>query len=371
MWTSASVSRSMDVADVVWPGFYYDGRTAHRESVRVGIAGEHLRITRSDGAIVEWPIRALRQSQGAHGDRLRLEFGADPVESLVIEGPGLAEAISVLVPSANPGLTPARRPWRLIAGLVVLIVGAGAAYLWGAPVFARWLAPRVPVAWESELGQAVAARMLRSDSLCADSAAVGSVRAVLDRLLAAAPASPYTFRLYVVRDTTINAFAAPGGVIVINSGLLSAAHRPEELAMVLAHEAQHVLQQHSTRAAIREIPLRLALASLGDGGLGSAATVGGTLGVLRYRREDERDADLEGMRMLQRADVDGIAAARFMRTLEQRAKNVPRLAAYLSSHPISANRALALERMAREPSHETRPLMGEAEWARVRAGCGS
>jgi beta-barrel assembly-enhancing protease len=369
MWTSVSGSRPMDVVDVVWSGFHYDGRTAHREPVRVGIAGESLRITRSDGTAFEWPIRALRQSAGADADRLRVEFGADPVESLVIEGPGLAEAIHALVPSANPSLKRARRPWRLIGLLSVIVVSCGAAYLLGAPLFADWLAPKVPVTWENQLGGAMAERMLRTDSLCTDSITLAGARSILDRMLATAPTSPYEFRLFIVQDTLINAFAAPGGVVVINSGLITATQRPEELAIVLAHEAQHVLQRHSTRAAIREIPLRLALASFGDGGMGSAAAVGGTLGVLRYRRDDERDADVEGMRMLQRASVDVVSAARFMRTLERRATDFPRFAAYLSSHPLSSQRAETLERLARESPYEPEPLMDAEHWSRVRAGC--
>lgn len=370
MWTSASGSRAMDVVDVVWPGFYYDGRTAHREPVRVSIDGETLRIVRSDGGTMRWPIPALRQSQGAHGDRLRLEYGSDPAESIVIEGPGLAEAIQALVPSANPRLKPARRPWRLLGSLMILIVVSGGTYVVGAPAFARWLAPRVPPAWEIGLGQGLAERMQRSDSLCADSVTLAGVRSVLDRLLATAPGTPYAFRLFVTRDTLVNAFAAPGGVIVVNAGLLQAAANPEELAVVLAHEAQHVLQRHSVRAIIREIPLRLALATL-DGGVGSAASIGGTLGVLRYRRDDEREADVEGMRMLQAARVDAPAAARFMRTLEERDGGLPRFAHYLSSHPLSTRRAEELEGLAREARYDPVPLMSAAEWVRVRNGCGA
>lgn len=369
MWTSASGSRPVDVAEAVWSGFYYDGRTAHREAVRVGIAGETLRLIRADGSEKHWPIAELRQSQGTQGDRLRLEFGAEPAESLVVEGPGLAQAIQALVPSANPALKPPRNPWRGIALMVLLLAAMGAAYLLGAPLAARWLAPRVPIAWEQELGEAMVARLVRPERMCADSVAVAGVQAVLERVLGSGDRGGQTFRLFVASDTVVNAFSAPGGIVVVNAGLVRAAATPEELAMVLAHEAQHILQRHSMRAVIREIPLRLALASFGDGGMGSAAAVGGTVGMLRYRRDDEREADVQGMLMLQRANVDAAAAAKFMRALAARGRDVPRYAAYLSSHPLSERRAAELERMARGSSHAAVPLMDGVHWARVRNGC--
>ena len=369
MWTSASGSRRVDVAEAVWSGFYYDGRTAHREPVRVGIAGETLQLIRMDGSVKHWPIAGLRQSQGAHGDRLRLEFGPEPAESLVVEGPGLAQAIQALVPSANPALKPPRNPWRAIGLMIVLLIALGAAYLLGAPLAARWLAPKVPVPWEQELGEAMVARLLRSEQMCTDSVAIAGVHAVLDRVLGTGDRGGQTFRLFVVNDTVVNAFAAPGGIVVVNAGLVRAAATPEELAMVLAHESQHILQRHSMRAVIREIPLRLALASFGDGTMGSAAAIGGTVGMLRYRRDDEREADVEGMRMLQRAQVDVEAAAKFMRVLMARGRDVPRFAAYLSSHPLSERRATELESMARASSHAAVPIMDDAQWSRVRTVC--
>jgi hypothetical protein len=74
--------------------------------------------------------------------------------------------------------------------------------------------------------------------------------------------------------------------------------------------------------------------------------------------------------MLQAARIDAIAAARFMRILEQRSADLPRFASYLSSHPLSAGRAQELERMAGQTEYAAIPLMDAQRWSRVRAGCG-
>ena len=188
--------------------------------------------------------------------------------------------------------------------------------------------------------------------------------------MTALPARPYDFRLFVVRDSQVNAFAAPGGFVVVNSGLVAVPATPEQFAGVLAHEIQHVVHRHSTRAVIREAPLRLALSALSDGsGVETAAEVLGTLGALRYQRDDETEADREGMRLLEAARVDPGEMVAFMRTLETNRGGGPRMVSYLSSHPPTADRIAALEGMVPRGGVASSPLMDPRAWQRVRASC--
>jgi Zn-dependent protease with chaperone function len=80
--------------------------------------------------------------------------------------------------------------------------------------------------------------------------------------MAAAPGSPYHVRLLVADSPVVNAFAAPGGRIVVFRGLLEKTGRPEELAGVLAHEMQHVVLRHPLEAILRQISLRALAAVL-------------------------------------------------------------------------------------------------------------
>jgi predicted Zn-dependent protease len=189
--------------------------------------------------------------------------------------------------------------------------------------------------------------------------------------VAAAPRSPYDFSLAVVRDSSVNAFAAPGGFIVVTSGLLRAVRTPEELAGVLAHEIQHVTRRHSTRAIIREMPLRFMLSAVfGGSGLESAASVAGSLGALSYRRADEVEADVGGLKLLQAAQIDPAGMIAFLRTLETRHRSTPRLVSYLSSHPRTADRVAALEARAEQGRYTSEPLLDSASWQRAGATCG-
>ena len=355
-----------------WTAYYYDGRTANRDTVTVTVGAGGLELRRADGSAVKWPFEGVRQTQGAFGkEQLRLEFGVDPVEALLVDGEGLPEAMRAVAPYTMRRVRPRQSTVKVVGASLAALACGGALYVWGAPIMADWMAPQVPVAWEASLGQAVVRQLAPSRRLCGDSAGHADLRRVVDRLLTAAPSSPYAFRVSVVRDSAVNAFAAPGGFIVLHSGLLSSAENPEQLAGVLAHELQHVLRRHSTRAVIREAPLRLALATLSGGGIETAATVVGTIGALSYRRADEAQADREGMRMLQAAQVDPAGMVAFMRTLDKDDGTPPRFVSYLSSHPHTKDRVAVLAEMAAAMHVESRPVLDSAAWRRVREMCGS
>lgn len=92
---------------------------------------------------------------------------------------------------------------------------------------------------------------------------------VTARLLPVVERQELKFRLHIASDTNINAFALPGGYVVVNSGLLAAVKQPEELAGVLAHELAHVTRRHGLRNLIQSAGLMiLAQAVFGQWGAG-------------------------------------------------------------------------------------------------------
>ena len=133
--------------------------------------------------------------------------------------------------------------------------------MWGIPAAAAILAAHVPVSWEERLGQAAVEQLTASRRRCVDPEREAAIDAIVKLLLAPRPSVPYTFRVTVVDDQTVNAFAVPGGQVILLRGLLERTRTPEELAGVLAHELQHVLQRHATR--LPEAPNRLGRHSIG------------------------------------------------------------------------------------------------------------
>ena len=360
-----------------WAGFHYDGQTANREPVTVTVTAQGLHLSRADGGMALWPFNELRRTGGVARRQLLLERSGDPPEGLVVEGTELLSVMAEVAPDDAARLRVARGVtapskhavlWAAV-GVAALLGG----YLFGLPAFASWVAPRVPPGWEDRMGRAVVDRMAPASSRCDDPAQLSALGEIMSRL--SSPVSGLrpadALGIIVADDSVVNAFAAPGRYLVVNLGLLRATDTPEELAGVLAHEAQHSLHHHPLRALARQIPMQIVVAALSGGneGVAAAARTAGTLGVLRYQRADELEADTAGMRMIQAAKIDPKGMVDFMRKLAQRDKDLPRVASYLSTHPLTTDRAARLERLAAEARYTPVPLLSPDLWTRVKRAC--
>jgi Zn-dependent protease with chaperone function len=322
-----------------WAGTWHDGAAAHPVAITVTPAG--LWLTKTDGTHVFWPFSEIRQASAE--PPLRLDRGA---ESLLVEDPAFLAAIAE---SGRP------RPsssgpwgWVFVGAALVLLLVIPLIYYWVLPALAAAAASYVPVSLEEQLGRAAAESLAAGRRPCSNPRLQRGLEELVARL---APESPYRFRITVVDDPLVNAFAAPGGYIVVFRGLLEKSGATEDLAGVLAHEMQHVLRRHTTRAIFRELALSALLAVV----LGDASplltSVAGSLASLRLQRGDELEADREGLLLLQSARVDPRGLIRFLSSLESEA--VP---AYLSTHPATPERIRALERLAAQSRYAPVPL---------------
>lgn len=161
---------------------------------------------------------------------------------------------------------------------------------------------------------------------------------------------PYYFRL--IFDPRINAFAMPGGIVAINSGLLTLSESESELASVVAHEISHVSQRHIARGFSRQKKLSVVssiallgslLASLygGDAGIAAATATQGALrdSQLAYSRAFEREADRIGMTLLVNANLDPYGMPRFFERLNNYSKiNQSKAPEFLLTHPLTSSR---------------------------------
>lgn len=229
--------------------------------------------------------------------------------------------------------------WSLVGIVVLLPLLLLLLFIWQADRIAGAIAARVPVATEQQLGRKLFGSMSTRLKLQREGAAVELVGAIGQRLAAG---SRFTYEFHVAEDKSINAFALPGGVIVVHTGLIEAVHRPEELAGVLAHEVQHVEQRHSLEALVRSLGLRgLWVAVTGDLGAGIAGDAALKLASLRFSRDAEHEADALGFDLLVRHDIDPAGMADFFGTMQAAGGASP--PQWLSTHPPSDARQQALQ----------------------------
>ena len=239
-------------------------------------------------------------------------------------------------PSGGGGFDPKSHKVLVELGVIVAVLAAlGALAVWGGGVIAAALTPILPVSIDRQLGSLGNSALAVAE--CPNPAAKKYVEELARPLLAAAAPLPFEFQFRVVDDASVNAYALPGGFVTVNRGLLEAAETGEEVAGVLGHEIQHALLRHGTRRILREMGGSFALALLfGGSDLQAYSQVASRLTGLRYDREQESEADREGVALLLRAHVDPSGLARFFARIEQEGPMPPEL---LSTHPDPGNRA--------------------------------
>ena len=247
--------------------------------------------------------------------------------------------------------------WLVILAIVLLPLILILVFVWQADRIAGILASKVPIEQEVRLGEAAFTSLRPSLRLIESGRASDAVQDIGGRLAAG---SKYSYRFHVAQDASVNAFALPGGIVVVHTGLIAATDRPEELAGVLAHEIQHVEQRHSLRGAFKELGLRGLWAFVtGDVGSTIAGQAALELTSRKFSRDDESNADAGAFQMLIERRIDPSGMVDFFTTMSAEAKaEIPE---FLSTHPASLERRRALrERADGLPKHSFEPLsMGD------------
>lgn len=201
-----------------------------------------------------------------------------------------------------------------------------------------------------QLGQEAKAQVDKTKPIVHD-ARIDNYIAGLGKKLAASPhAGTFPFSFQVISDSSINAFALPGGPVFINTATITAAQNEAQLAGVMAHEMSHVALRHGTHEASKgkavELIAGLAGATTGQSMLGALARAGITLGansvLLHYSRDAESQADYNGAEIMSDAGYDPVQMARFFQLLETKSSE-GRLAQFLSDHPTPGNRVKAVQ----------------------------
>ncbi|ATZ67687.1 M48 family metalloprotease [Acinetobacter haemolyticus] len=158
--------------------------------------------------------------------------------------------------------------------------------------------------------------------------------------------------LIVIKDPQINAFAVPGGLFALNTGLITSAKNLDEIAGVMAHEIAHVTQRHYSRSqeafkgqgllALAGILVGAAIASQADGDVGSAVMMGTQAALidkqLSYSRNQEREADRIGMQFMYAAGYNPQSMADYFETMHRATSRVSFLPDFWLTHPLTTER---------------------------------
>jgi Zn-dependent protease with chaperone function len=384
---------SMPSDTAVYEGRLSDGRTAASVRVEVRMAERGLQILPAGepGTPALWPYAKLRSS---------LPVRADAPDVLLSLKPGGAETLFVAEPAfirslrARAGhLSPGRQ--RLLGLRTGAVFGALAAAVVGAIWYFDYqplqtAARLMPQDMRERMGRNVIASLTGSMRECHTVPGRAALDGLTRRLTAKASDPPMQVRVIMVDWALVNAFAVPGGQLVLTKGLVQTAASADEVAGVLAHEMGHAIELHPETGLIRAVALGMA----GDLVLAGSNTTGNAvllLTQLRYSRAAEREADAHAVRILRNAGISPKGFGDFFERIDpflrvaneakqKRDKDrkrdedlaalgrkLERTLAIVSTHPVTEDR---LKMVRSQPDYPATPALDDAEWRALREMCG-
>ena len=233
---------------------------------------------------------------------------------------------------------------------------------------------------EARIGREMLREVRRALDWVDDPAINAYVRDLGARIAAATSMPAARYQFFVIDDPRINAFAMPGGFIGIHTGLITASRTESELGAVIAHELSHVTQRHIAEriAAAQGTNLRTAAMVLAGILIGSqnpqagmaAATSGMASGIdaqLGYSREQEREADRQGMRILANAALNPEGMPDFFTVLNDDSRYRRSPPPFLSTHPLTEARIADARAIAAEIKPQKRFESPDYAYIRARA----
>lgn len=370
-------------------GRFFDGESGQRLDVDLAVdtAADTLRLTHPDLPLGSqyWPLDAIRAlADQARTDQVVLALRADAsldsalirTARLTVEDADMISILTRLCPDLNRRDMVRGTGRKVVTRVGAAVAAIGLMIFVILPAMADTLATLIPIEREVAYGKTVVNQMERllggkevGGLACTNS----DGRAALDKMTARltdAGDLRYDLNIGVFNHKMINAFAAPGGHIVIMRGLIDRANSPDEVAAVLAHEIGHVEARDTTRNALRAAGSAGLLALvLGDFAGGSAVVVAAEMTLnASYTREAERAADVYALNMMNAAGADAEALANFFDSLSGLERTLPDLPEYLSTHPETADRAAAARAYAKGQGR-TSPILNAADWKDLQDIC--
>lgn len=370
----ATASRALGaVAGASFSARYSDGRTAVAHAAQVSIDDRALTIALGDGGDpVVWPLASLRTAQPLTRRSLDVLVGriGDETETLFVADAAFARALA----AAAPALTGRSQRWRharpwLAVGALAALGALAMAKLDLSP--ARAVARLLPDTARQRMGDEAIRSMTKGHAVCTSTSGRAALDRLSSRLATSLPADEAArFKIVVVDWSLMNAFAVPGGKIVLTRGLIAKAESGDEVAGVLAHEMGHGIELHPEAAMVRALGMT-AVADLLFGS-GTMTNIGLMLAELSYSRDAERQADMQGLALLKKAGIAPQGLADFFRRVTRSESRSGKTALpgraldVLSTHPATEERMRMVEH---QPTYAASPALSSEDWQALRGIC--
>lgn len=327
--------------------FYYDGVSARPIMVRVLLIGEEVRLytAEEDSFLKSFQLRGA--AHNTVGPKHYLYLDRSGLQYLQYDSAHpLAASLVAEVEKANPSLGQRLMKQKLVVLVPVMLLLAVGLYFLVLSLVPMIGMRMIGVQQEVVMGQKLRQLMQREEETLGsrvDTSGTVELQAFADAIKLS---KDYPIRVTLVRSDIVNAYALPGGQVVVYSGILEKIHSPEALAALLAHESTHINERHSLRSMLRSAANGIVVSVLfsdASGVSGALVSNADALNGLRYSRSLEAEADRKGMDILLANGVPLEGMRQLMQTL-QKEGDIPGSLSFLSSHPLTKERIKEADR---------------------------
>ncbi|MDX1953286.1 MAG: M48 family metallopeptidase [Verrucomicrobiota bacterium] len=349
----------------------FQGKKTLQGSLR--FEGETLHFVSNDGSH-EMPLGGMRTRVGGYNDEQIFfehpshpEFSVYTRDKRVVEDECLAR-FPDLVAQLRGGQkrkVSYRKPLILLGGIVLFFVMLLLLLVMQKDRIVEIIVDRIPLEWEVKLGEQLFKAVAADGGLVSDPEQQTYLESVTGPLLRGVDTKGFTVRFHIKTDTNVNAFAMPGGNVVVFTGLLERVSRKEELAGVLAHEIAHVTRRHGFRKLVESAGMLLLVQAIVGNPEGIMAIITSNSQRLlsqKFSRDFEREADDEGWEFMVAANIDPRGMVDFFKKLQQLEGNGSgRTFELLLTHPTTEERIARLEKRWEKMENKTFPPLGPSK----------
>ena len=356
---------------------YFDGDRPVERRVSLAIEDQTgmLRISLPDGEVIEWPAAEVRRQPDIAGRGQQvLRWTADPLARIVTHD----AAVLRVLPAARRRAPPKGR-LRLLGWALAAVAAVALQIGLLIPLLANNLAGFIPAAGERALGEVTLGHIrdapdetgLAPLPLCEAPEGIAALDQMLARLSGGKDFESVV-TVQVLDHPMVNAFALPGGFVVLFRGLIEAAETPDQVAAVLGHEIGHVISRDPTRHALRSAGSIGVLGLLFGDFAGGAAVLFLTERLIsaQYSQGAELEADAFARKVLSDAGISPGAWGDMFARLREAHGDTGGLASHFLSHPSLTER-ITLSHAEVDAGADYGTVLSEEDWAALQDICDS
>ncbi len=362
---------------------YYDGKSAKALEVSLVLTDRGLSIRQGSGEeIALWDYDRIRdETHPPVPDELTLSFSAEDNARIIVEDAAFTADLTRLCPRIRKRRQGKPGWWKPVAGWTAGVLISGTLFfVYGLPLLANGIANLIPIETRARIGEEVEAAIIKrftvakkegdttdKDPVCRNETGQQALEALLARYLGQSDTDIPAIKITVLQSKVPNAFALPGGRMVIMSSLIDMAEHPNALAGVIAHEFGHIEGTHPMSLFVTNVGIAaLFSVAFGDVSGGTIlAAVGQYAAGAAYSRDFENVADTRSIELMNGLGYDIAPVIPLFEKLGEKTPELGVLSVF-SSHPDMQERVAAL---GAAKSTGTGKAFNDREWRAIQIMC--